>query len=152
MFLCEPFVQVEDFRNMGDILGQSRNLGQGSGSRNTGTIYGKPSMNPKKTHWSAGEIIKGFYQPEDQLPDRDLEKSIMPGFRNVTVEVSTSYSPFSRIMFYLLFIHRFVLYAVLISLDHLVVPVFGPIYPARPLDEDLWPILRIMVMMQRPGS
>jgi hypothetical protein len=79
--------RVEDFRNMGDILGQSRNLGQGSGARAVDTVYGKPSTNPRKSHWGAGDIIRGNYKGEDLKPDTDLGKSIMPGFRNITTEV-----------------------------------------------------------------
>jgi Ni/Co efflux regulator RcnB len=79
--------RVEDFRNMGDILGQSRNLGQGSGARAMDTVYGKPSTNPKKSHWTAGDIIRGNYRDDSLQPDGDLGKSIMPGFRNISTEV-----------------------------------------------------------------
>jgi hypothetical protein len=34
---------VEDFKNMGDILAQSKNLGQNSSSRPKDLVYGKPS-------------------------------------------------------------------------------------------------------------
>ena len=73
---------------MGDILGQSRNLGQGSGARPADICYGKPSTNPRKTHWGAGEIIRGNYREGDLKPDNDLGKSIMPGFRNISTEVT----------------------------------------------------------------
>jgi len=83
--------KVEDFRDMGDILGRSRNLGQGSGSRPYDYCYGKPSATVKralsgKPPIGAAEVLKGNYNPEDQLPDRDLGKSITPGWRNVTLE------------------------------------------------------------------
>jgi len=31
-------------------------------------------------------VIKGNYTEADQLPDRDLGKTLTPGFRNVTLE------------------------------------------------------------------
>ena len=31
-------------------------------------------------------MIKGNYTEADQLPDRDLGKTLTPGFRNVTLE------------------------------------------------------------------
>ena len=82
---------VEDFRDMSDSLGRSRNLGQGSGSRPYDYCYGKPSATVKralagKPPIGALEVIKGNYRPEDQMPDRDLGKSITPGFRNITLE------------------------------------------------------------------
>lgn len=88
--MCNGYVpvQVEDFRSMGDLLGQSRNLGQGSAQRSNEIVYGKPSTNPNKVHYHAAEIIRGRYTEEDQKPDKDLEKSIMPGFRNISTEVS----------------------------------------------------------------
>ncbi len=75
--------KVEDFRNMGDILGQSKNLGQESGLRPRDMVYGKPSG--AKLH-TAAEVIRGRYQPADNKPDNDLGKSITPGFRNVSLE------------------------------------------------------------------
>lgn len=86
---CSPAVnakKVEDFRNMGDVVGQSRNLGQGSGTRPLDTVYGKPSAKPKKQQPSAIEVIRGKYSEEAQQPDSDLGKSITPGFRNIAVE------------------------------------------------------------------
>jgi EF-hand domain-containing family member B len=77
---------VEDFRNTGDVLGMSRNLGQGSGSRPFDMIYGQPSaaiLKSRRVH-TAAEVIKGNYNPVQQLPDHDLGKSITPGFRNFT--------------------------------------------------------------------
>lgn len=80
---------VEDFRNTGDVLGMSRNLGQDSASRPFDMIYGQSSaaiLKAKRVH-TAAEVIKGNYNLEQQLPDKDLGKSIMPGFRNITNEV-----------------------------------------------------------------
>lgn len=82
---------VEDFREMSDILGQSRNLGQDSAARSIEYAYGKPSGTQiraaqGKEPVGALEVIKGNYSKEDQLPDKDLGKSITPGFRNITLE------------------------------------------------------------------
>lgn len=77
--------KVEDFRNMTDKLGQTKNLGQDSASRPKDMIYGKPSG---IKGLSAADVIKGRYTPADTQADRDLGKSITPGFRNITVEVS----------------------------------------------------------------
>jgi len=74
--------QVEDFRNMKDILGQSKNLGQNSFSRGD-MVYGKAN---KGKGIGAGEVIRGKYTDDDNMPDQDLGKSITPGFRNVSME------------------------------------------------------------------
>ena len=49
-------------------------------------VYGKSSASKGI---GAGEIIKGKYTDEDNKPDRDLGKSITPGFRNISFEVSS---------------------------------------------------------------
>jgi len=71
--------KVEDYRNMTDILGQSKNLGQDSGLRPKDMVYGK--RNAAKG-LSAAEVLKGKYKDADNEPDLDLGKSITPGFRN----------------------------------------------------------------------
>jgi EF-hand domain-containing family member B len=73
--------QVEDFRNMADMLGQSKNLGQDSGKRPADLVYGKASGSKGL---SAAEVLRGKYKEADNLPDRDLGKSITPGFRNLS--------------------------------------------------------------------
>ena len=79
---------MEDFRNhMNDSLGQSKNLGQGSGTRPKDMIYGKSSRSNKSAMIVAGDVIRGNYKDEDNMPDHDLGKSITPGFRNVVLEV-----------------------------------------------------------------
>eukprot|EP01038_Epipyxis_sp_PR26KG_P016202 gene16202-22038_t len=79
--------RVEDYRNMGDMLGQSKNLGQGSAYRPSDMVYGKPSASSRnKNSVGAAELIKGNYGYEDNQPDRDLGKSITPGFRNIVTE------------------------------------------------------------------
>ena len=75
---------VEDYRNMGDMLGRTKNLGQDSANRPPDMVYGKTSG---VKGLSAAEVIKGRYAPADCMPDRDLGKSITPGFRNMTFEV-----------------------------------------------------------------
>jgi EF-hand domain-containing family member B len=84
---------VEDFRNMGDLLGQTKNLGQASGSRPTDMIYGKPSGNKAI---SAADVMRGKYSPADLEPDRDLGKSITPGFRNLSLQDRTFGCPSIR--------------------------------------------------------
>lgn len=80
--------RVEDFRNTADMLGMSKNLGQGSGARPFEMVYGKPSASSRKAKgtWGAGEVIKGKYSIEEQMPDPDLGKSLTPGFRNISLE------------------------------------------------------------------
>lgn len=75
--------KVEDFRNMGDTLGRTKNLGQDSGSRPPDMVYGKPSGNKAV---SAIDVIRGRYSGPELEPDRDLGKSIMPGFRNISTQ------------------------------------------------------------------
>ena len=97
---------VENYREMGDILGRSKNLGQGSAQRPFDMVYGKPSAAALKAKgaWSAGQVLNGTYSLEQQLPDVDLGKSITPGFRNMTSEtraygcpsIRTDYEPPAR--------------------------------------------------------
>ena len=78
--------QVEDYRNMGDMLGKTKNLGQNSAIRPFDTAYGRSAASGRAGGWSAIQVIKGQYSLEDQMPDRDLGKSITPGFRNISLE------------------------------------------------------------------
>lgn len=73
---------------MGDMLGQSKNLGQNSGSRPFDTVYGKASASSRATKgtWGAAQVMRGNYSIDQQMPDDDLGKSITPGFRNVSLE------------------------------------------------------------------
>jgi len=75
--------KVEDFRNMADHLGQSKNLGQDSGKRPVDIVYGKKN---KSSGVTAAEVMKGKYTLDDNAPDQDLGKSITPGFRNISLE------------------------------------------------------------------
>jgi hypothetical protein len=74
---------------MNDFLGKTKNLGQDSGLRPKDLVYGKTSGVKGLT---AAEVIKGRYQAADLQPDRDLGKSITPGFRNLTFQVSFIFS------------------------------------------------------------
>ena len=78
--------QVEDFRNMGDMLGKTKNLGQNSTARPFETAYGRSAASGRAGGWSAIQVIKGAYTLKQQLPDHDLGKSITPGFRNISME------------------------------------------------------------------
>lgn len=80
--------KVEEHRMMGDLLGKTRDLGQGSKARTEQFVYGLPSAYTKKSksQWSAIDTIKGRYRAEDLVVDPDLGKSITPGFRNITLE------------------------------------------------------------------
>ena len=80
--------RVEDFRNTANMIGQSRNLGQNSGSRPFDMVYGKASASGRATKgtWGAAEVMKGAYPADDQMPDADLGKSMTPGFRNISLE------------------------------------------------------------------
>jgi hypothetical protein len=51
-------------------------------------VYGRSSaqIHGSKMATSAAEIMRGSYTPEQLLPDKDLEKSITPGFRNINTE------------------------------------------------------------------
>ncbi len=64
----------------GDALGQPRLLGVGERKPPPGGIYGKPSG--REPEPCVGELIKGWYTPEQQAPDADLGKSLREGFRN----------------------------------------------------------------------
>lgn len=70
---------------MGDMLGQPKNLGQNTESRPKDLVYGRPSAVRTVT---AAEVLKGRYKEKDNQPDEDLGKSITPGFRNISVQVT----------------------------------------------------------------
>eukprot|EP01041_Mallomonas_annulata_P005518 gene5518-11118_t len=70
---------VEDFREMGDVLGRTRNRGQVSGDIPFSHAYGSTT---NKDEWDAAKIMAGGYTDNEQLPDADLGRSLTPGFRN----------------------------------------------------------------------
>jgi hypothetical protein len=78
---------------MTDLLGKTRDLGQGSHGRSEQFIYGLHSAHPMrgKPQPSAAEVIRGNYADSDQYPDDDLGKSMTPGFRNSTQQVKYDY-------------------------------------------------------------
>lgn len=78
--------QVEDYRNMGDMLGKTKNLGQESAARPFDTAYGRSAASGRAGGWSAAQVIKGEYDVKSQQPDHDLGKSITPGFRNISLK------------------------------------------------------------------
>ena len=81
---------MEDFRNTGDILGKIKNLRQQDINRPSNLEFGMPSGVARKggrPRLSAAEVMKGNYTEDDALPDRDLGRSITPGFRNTDHEV-----------------------------------------------------------------
>ncbi len=78
--------KVEDMRNMGDMLGKTKNLGQGSTARPFDQAYGRSAASGRAGGWSAIQVIKGAYTLDQQKPDHDLGKSITPGFRNISLE------------------------------------------------------------------
>ena len=54
-------------------------------------VYGKPGGNMTRAAMGkppigAWEVMRGDYADEDQLPDKDLGKTLTPGFRNITLE------------------------------------------------------------------
>lgn len=75
--------EVEDFRDMSDILGRSRNRGQSSSALPFEHVYGQPN---RGGDCSAAQALRGTYSEREQLPDPDLGKSLTPGFRNIAVE------------------------------------------------------------------
>jgi hypothetical protein len=84
---------------MGDMLGRTKNLGQGSGARPFDMVYGKPSGAPRKggkPTLTAQEVLRGKYPEHALEPDIDLGKSITPGFRNVSLEDRTYGCPSIR--------------------------------------------------------
>lgn len=86
-----PFVvakNVENFKDLGDVLGKPRNLGIGADSIPEGTVFGRPSVSPHELNtWGAAETIAGEYgaDRDDGATVNDLGRSITPGFRNITL-------------------------------------------------------------------
>ena len=73
---------LEDFRVVStEGLGAVKNLGYGNRSVPGGHVYGMPSQSGPE--WGVRECI-GNYTPEEQLPDKDLARSIRPGWRNIS--------------------------------------------------------------------
>ena len=73
---------LEDFRVVStESLGAVKNLGYGNTKVPGSHVYGMPSQSGPE--WGVRECI-GNYTPDEQLPDKDLGRSIRPGWRNVS--------------------------------------------------------------------
>lgn len=78
---------VENFKDMGDVLGKTRSLGLGAENTPDDFVFGRPSVPASELNlWGAAETIKGDYGKETDERARldDLGRSITPGFRNIT--------------------------------------------------------------------
>jgi len=73
---------LEDFREVhGEQLGKVKNLGFGERGVDTKThVFGLPSQ--RGPEWGARECM-GNYTAEEQMPDKDLGRSLKPGWRNI---------------------------------------------------------------------
>jgi hypothetical protein len=72
---------LEDFRVVStEGLGSVKNLGYGRTDAPDGHVYGMPSQGGPE--WGVRECI-GNYTPQEQQPDKDLGRSIRPGWRNI---------------------------------------------------------------------
>ena len=74
---------VEDFKAVSsDMLGQSKNLGQGQVPRGPDFVHGIKNVQGTDP-WNAARCIHGEPNDREVLPDKDLGKSIKPNCRNV---------------------------------------------------------------------
>jgi len=73
---------LEDFREVhGEQLGKVKNLGFGERGVDTKThVFGLPSQ--RGPEWGTRECM-GNYTAEEQAPDKDLGRSLKPGWRNI---------------------------------------------------------------------
>jgi hypothetical protein len=73
---------LEDFREVhGEQLGKPKNLGFGDRGVDESThVFGLPSQ--KGPEWGTRECM-GNYTAEEQQPDKDLGRSLKPGWRNI---------------------------------------------------------------------
>lgn len=73
---------LEDFREVhGEQLGKVKNLGFGDVGIDTKThVFGLPSQ--RGPEWGTAECM-GNYTAEEQQPDKDLGRSLKPGWRNI---------------------------------------------------------------------
>lgn len=78
--------RVSDFRRSQDVIGMPRSLGQGLDKLTPDHTFGMPSNRGRQGDWDAAQCLRGEYTIDQQMPDRDLGKSITPGFRNSTHE------------------------------------------------------------------
>lgn len=74
---------VEDFRAVStDLLGQSKNLGQGQTKRPDDFVHGVKNVQGADP-WNAARCIHGEPSANQLEPDKDLGKSSKPNCRNV---------------------------------------------------------------------
>lgn len=74
---------VEDHKAVSsDILGQSKNLGQGQEDRGSDFVHGARNLQAGD-HWNAGRCIHGEPTEKQIAHDADLGKSVKPNCRNV---------------------------------------------------------------------
>lgn len=60
-----------------------KSLGFGDRSLKQNHVFGVPSQ--REPEWGVRECL-GNYSPEEQLPDKDLGRSVRPGWRNIARE------------------------------------------------------------------
>lgn len=77
----------DDFKNVtSDELGKCKNLGQANASlERHGMTFGVTTL-PRPEEGGAAECIRGQYSSDEQAPDADLGRSLVPGLRNMTRE------------------------------------------------------------------
>jgi len=74
---------VEDHKAVAtDLLGASKNLGQGQNDRGKDFVHGVKNIQGEDP-WNAARCIHGEPSERDVQPDKDLGKSIKPNCRNV---------------------------------------------------------------------
>lgn len=66
----------------GDLLGASKNLGQGQQDRGSEYVHGVRNLT-NDDEWNAARCIHGVPTEKELQPDRDLGKAVKPGCRNV---------------------------------------------------------------------
>jgi len=80
---------VENYKDLGDVLGKTRSLGIGAENLPRDFVFGRPSVAASELDvWGAAETITGEYgvEKDDKARFNDLGCSITPGFRNITKE------------------------------------------------------------------
>jgi len=73
---------LENFREVTyEPLGSVKNLGHGNRNLPNNHVFGLPSQ--RDAEWGVRECI-GNYRDDEQQPDKDLGKSVRPGWRNIS--------------------------------------------------------------------
>lgn len=85
---------VEDHKAVAsDILGASKNLGQGQADRGPDFVHGIKNITGNDP-WNAARCIHGEPTAQQIQPDRDLGKSTKPNCRNVVRDEKDKYRAF----------------------------------------------------------